>query len=112
MLFIIDKISALRSFINSLSWRKILQLTTLLLIVGIAYVLFETRHSIYEIFNGNKLSKNPNKFALSKQSMDDLELIVKKSDLIVAIQISVVDFQKNNRTIVYTGTDISELNYL
>lgn len=112
MLFIIDKISALRSFINALSWRKISQLAVLLLLVGSAYVLFELRNSIYGLFNGTKISNTPYHFEISKQSADHIDSIVKKSDLIVGIQITIVDFQRNSRSIVYTNTDVSELNYI
>lgn len=107
---IIDKLSAIQAFISGLTWKKNLQLTVFLLISGLAYATFENREAIYNFASQTKIStKPPISKKLSKEITDKIDLAVNKSELIIAIQVTIVDFQRNIRYPIYTYTDNADL---
>jgi hypothetical protein len=104
-----DKVTGVKIFLGILTWKKIAQVAVFLLILLSAWAAFESRESIYNFIKSYKLSSNLPTLTISKTTSSEIETTVNKSDLIVAIQITVVNFQKNERNIIYTYIDDTEL---
>jgi hypothetical protein len=97
-----DNLSVISKFMSSLSWRKIAQLSVLVFILLLALVIYELRESIHDLAIQPRITKHaPAIQKLSKMSMDEIDTIVEKSELISGIRIVVVDFQKNTRHVIY-----------
>lgn len=102
---ITDNLTTFQTFLNVLSWKKIVQLVVLLVVIGAAGAAYELRESIYNYTNQTRLAKaSPIVSKLSKQSQLELDEVEQKTDVIIAVQVMVVDFQKNSRTPIYTTT--------
>lgn len=108
MASITSVISGVQKLLNSLTWEKILQLVVFLLVVGSAWATFENRQSIYNFVNRKKIAHAP-VYKISSTTAKELTSSVDRSSLIVGIQVLIVDFQKNIRTVVYTYTDDKSL---
>lgn len=110
MFNLLSKIEQIKNFLGVLSWEKILQVTTLIIILIISWATFENRESIYNFVNQKKLSTSRQKnIYLSKKTTDEIDSSVTRSSIIIGVQVVVVDFQSNTRTVVYTYTDNREL---
>lgn len=108
-----DKLTGVHKFLDILSWKKIFQLAAFLFVVALAYGTYELRESIYNYANQTKISKTSAIIQkISKQSMAEVDEAEKKSDLIIAIQVVIIDFQKNVRIPVYTASTHPELKRL
>jgi hypothetical protein len=106
----IDKLSVVQSFLKALSWQKIAQLTVFFFLVGLAWATYENRQLIYNFASQPRLSRHtPTIATLSKTTTDEIDVIVKKSVLIVGIQVILVDFQRNTRHALYSSIDNVEL---
>lgn len=100
-----NKIDGMHAFLDILSWKKIFQLAAFLFVLTLAWGTYEMRESIYNYVNQSKISRNASIVQkLSKKSISEVDTAEQKSDLIVAIQIVVIDFQRNVRTPIYTST--------
>lgn len=100
-----DKLTGIQKFLDVLSWKKILQLAAFLFVIALAYGTYELRESIYNYANQTKISRTASIIQkISKQSMAEIDAAEKKSDLIIAIQVVIIDFQKNVRIPVYTSS--------
>lgn len=107
---VVDKLSIVRQFLNILTWKKIAQLSVFLFVLGLSWALYENRKSIYGLFSEASWAQSPGKnVRMSKTSTDSIDAIVNKSDLIAGIQITLVDFHKNTRILVYTYADDENL---
>lgn len=103
---IFSKLAAAQKFLNMLTWKKIIQMSVFLLILAVFWMTYETRTSIYEFAIQSKLSiKTPVNVKLSKKTISEIIANVDKSDLIIGMQVTIVDFQKNRRMVIYTYTD-------
>jgi hypothetical protein len=111
MLDVAAKITTLQKFLKILSWAKVLQLLSIVVILGVAVAAFDNRHAIYGYTNEySTFSKSPSPwFHLTKESRDIIDSAVIRSDIVIGIQITLVDFNKNTRVIVYSKIDDSEL---
>jgi len=107
-----DKIETAQTLINSLTWRKIVLLTAFLLILGFSYAVFDNRYAVYEFFRYSKAALPASVIKLSKSSITEINKVVFQSDLVVAVQITLVDFQRNTRVVVYTEVDNPALKEL
>lgn len=108
-----SNLSSLQKFITSLSWKRLAQFAVFMLVAALGFVTYEAREAIYNFANHSRLSSHsPSVLKLSKDSSDILDSAVIKSDLIVGIQVTMVDFQRNTRVIVYSTIDNKELNDL
>ena len=106
----VDKLSIVQSFLKTLSWQKIAQLTVFFFLVGLAWATYENRQIIYNFASQPRLSRHtPVIQSLSKTTTEEIDSIVKKSVLIVGIQVLIVDFQRNTRHSLYTSIDNTEL---
>jgi len=106
----VDKLSVVQSFLKTLSWQKIAQLTVFFFLVGLAWATYENRQVIYNFASQPRLTRHtPTIQTLSKTTTEEIDTIVKKSKLIVSIQIILVDFQRNTRHALYTSIDDVEL---
>lgn len=103
-----------QKFLNTLSWKKILQFTVFMFVIGLTWSAYETRESIYNFVKQSKLALHaPSSVRLSKRTIEEIKNSVDKSNLISGIQVTVVDFQKNTRTVIYTYSDdknVDEIN--
>jgi hypothetical protein len=109
----LDKLKQIQSFINALSLKKIFLLTLFLFVVGFAYATFENRDSVYNFFiKSAQIHKTISNKTVSKKTAAEIDLAVIKSDIIVAIQVTLVDFQRNTRIISYTSIDKPELRLI
>lgn len=104
-----DKIETIQTLLGSLTWRKIALLTTFLAIVGFSYALFDNRYAVYEFFSSTRIIPPATVIKLSKSSTTAINVAVSQSEIVVAIQITLVDFQRNTRIITYTNVDNAEL---
>lgn len=101
-----SKLSAIHKFLTILTWKKIAQFAVFVSIIALAWILYETRITVYNFSSPARLATTISPvLKLSKKSIDDLTLVVNKSNLIVGIQVTVVDFQRNTRTVIFTYTD-------
>jgi hypothetical protein len=101
-----SKISAVQKFLTVLTWKKIAQFAVFVSIIVLVWVLYETRVTIYNFTGPARLATNvPPVLKLSKKSIDELTAVVNRSELIIGIQVTVVDFQKNVRTVIFTFAD-------
>jgi hypothetical protein len=99
-------LTTVQHFLKVLTWKKIAQVTVFLFVISLAWATYETRQSIYNFVNQSKIeSHTPESIKLSKKTIKEINSAVDKSDLIVGIQITIVDFQKNIRSTIYTYTD-------
>lgn len=103
----IKKLLALQELINSLSWQKIFQLAVFLVIILSAWSIYETKGNILSQITptGRQVKTLKSVKQISKGTMEIISNEVNKSELIVGVQISVVDFQKNTRGTVYMYID-------
>lgn len=105
-----SKLTLLQKLLVILSWKKLAQFTVFLLMVFLAWLTYETRDKVYEVLTQPKIQNRSILVTkISKPVQDQIEAAVIKSDLINAIQITMVDFQKNSRTVIYTTIDNPEL---
>lgn len=106
-------LSSLHKFILSLSWKRLAQFTVFMLILMLGFVTFEARDIIYNFASYSKLSNSsPALRQLSKETRFALDQAVIKSDIIVGLQVTLVDFQKNTRIGIYSTIDDPGLNEL
>lgn len=104
-----DKIETIQTLLGSLTWRKILLLTVFLVILGFSYAMFDNRFAVYAFLSSARTIPPVTVVELSKSSVDSITSSVVQSDIVVAIQITLVDFQRNTRVIMYTSVDNEEL---
>ncbi len=111
MISIIDKIAVVQKFISILTWKKIAQLSVCILLIAITWAAYENRQSIYNFISGERVARTPTTLReLSQKTKDDIKIDVHKSELIVAIRVVFVDFQRNTRSSVFVYSDINELD--
>jgi len=103
--FIDINLTSVRVLLNTLTWKKISQLVVFLFIVALAWSGFETRESIYNFIRQERITTTPVIRNISKLTSYDIDKAIEQSELIVSMQVTVVDFQRNIRSIVYTGVD-------
>lgn len=106
----VDKISVVQKFLNILTWKKLVQLVAFILVIGIAWGTFENRKFFYSYLNNERWAQSPNANSkLSKESKEEIDNVVTKSDLIIGLQITIVDFNRNTRLIVHSSIDDENL---
>jgi len=105
----IEKLDAVRKFLGVISWKKIGQIATVLALVIATWVSYENREQIYRQIFQARLRVSSYPVALSKKSMMEVDKVVKQADIIIGIQITSIDFEKNTRKVVYASTDSEEL---
>jgi len=97
------------------SIQKILNSTIIKIIIRFLIVFLLLDFGIFILTSKNftnKLQSNGIHFSqgqISKKAIDDIDSAVSKYDLIIGIQITQVDFQKNVRHILYTSIDDKDL---
>lgn len=105
-----DNLSGIQKFLGVLSWKKILQITAFLFVIAVAWATYDLRESIYNYANQSRLSRyGPPIEKLSRRSINDVDEAAKKANIVIAIQVVVADFQKNQRIPIYTSTTDSGL---
>jgi len=99
-------LTLIQAFLKILTWTKLFQLTMFFVIVGLAIALYETRSIFIEYTKHQRIGHydSPPQ-VIGKTSKEEIDQIVTHSDLIVAIVVSTVDFQKNTRHIIYKSSD-------
>lgn len=108
-----SNLQVFQKFLNQLTWVKLTQLAALVFILGIVYAVYLAREPISDALSQTKISNTaPTVTKLSKKTGDKLAAAVDRYENIVAIQVVIVDFQKNTRRIVYTYSDDKNLNDL
>lgn len=108
-----EKISLYRKFLNILSWRKFFLLLAFTTLTGITIGLFENRNAMYEFISHSNFSRSPpHDYALSEGSIAEIEHMLRQADLIVGIQVSIIDFNKNTRKTIYVGIDDDNLKLI
>lgn len=102
-----DSLEKIQLLINSLTWKKIAMFSVLMTVIGFSVAVFENRNAVYNFASPLWVKADiplHNK-RLSAGTISQIDAIVRKSDLIVGIQVVLVDFQRNTRTVVYTSID-------
>lgn len=103
---IIDNLGLVQSFLQILTWKKLLQLTLFICIMGLSWATYENREVIYGFASQKRIDpSSPLVKTLSDITLEELSTLVEKSDLIVGVEISLADFQKNQRIVIYTYRD-------
>lgn len=107
---ILDNLFIIQKFVKILTWTKLGQIAVFIFLVGLAWAAYENRESIYNFANQSKISKSaPVVHSLSKKTTDEIDATVRRSDIIVGMQVNVIDFQRNTRKIIYSSIDLPEL---
>jgi hypothetical protein len=108
---ITDKISIVQKFLNILSWKKIGQVTIFLFVVSVFWAAFENREPLYNLVSQSRIKTfAPSVHKLSKSTTDRIDKEVAGSEIVIGIQVTLVDFQRNTRIITYSSIDDSKLN--
>ena len=103
-------IEDVHKFLGILTWKKIIQLIVFLFVMGLTWATYENKAAIYGFASQKRLeSSAPIVHSLSKKTTDEIDTIVKKSEIIVGMNITLADFQRNQRVTVYRGTETTEL---
>lgn len=96
-------IEDVRKFLSVLTWKKIIQLIVFLFIMGLTWATYENRGAIYGFASQKRIDPtSPHVRELSKGPQKEIGTVVEKSASIVAMQVVLADFQKNERVIIYT----------
>jgi hypothetical protein len=98
-------ISLTKQILNLFSWKNLFQFTCFLIIIALAYGFYENRNQIYSRVLHSDSIPNRLNVRLSAKSVNEVDDIVIKSNLIIASQITLVDFNKNTRIIIYSFSD-------
>ena len=109
------KLSNFTAFLKILSWRKIVQLIVLILVLGVTYGLWENRVVVYNSLKVGARYESAQLLTIdlstsSKAIID--ATVLKGANNIVGIQIVGVDFKKNSRMAIYSSFNNSELRKL
>ena len=108
-----DKLSAFGQFLSKLSWTKILQLIVLISVVASTWVVYQMSDQIVNYLKRDKIeSRGPVILKLSSKTTEELDSKISKSDLIVGAIVTMVDFRKNTRSIIYLrgySTDLQQI---
>lgn len=97
-------IEVLTNFLKILTWGKIVQGVTAILVIGVAYGFWENRVTIYNSLNvtAQVATAEPLVIVLSSTTQQLLETTVNKGKgAIAGVQIVSVDFKKNSRVTSY-----------
>lgn len=97
-----DKIETIQTLLNSLTWRKLALLTTFLAVVGFSYSLFDNRYAVYEFFSKARSIPPATTIKVSESTKYDIGEFVNSSEIVVAVQVILIDFERNSRTSIYT----------
>lgn len=100
-----DKISTIQTLLNSLSWRKLALLTAFLGVVGFSYALFDNRYAVYEFFSSAKSIPPSKPIKIFTETKKEIDEAVASSAVVVAIQVFIVDFERNTRASLYIKID-------
>jgi len=101
-----DKVQDAQKFLNVLTWRKLVQLIVFLFVIGLTWATYENRDVIYGFASQKRIDPStPHIRELSKPTINEIVTLTEKSELIVAIEIVLADFQKNQRVIIYSYID-------
>jgi len=111
--FIDVDLTSVKALLNTLTWKKIAQVFVFVIVVSLTWAAYETRDAIYKYIISGKTDKSATVIhALSTKTIKEIDQLVNRSGLIIGIQVSVVDFQRNVRYIIYVHTDVAELREL
>jgi hypothetical protein len=80
------------------------------MVLSASWVGYENRQTIYDRLFNSKISNTPvlNR-TISAATKQEIDRYIYGSAIVVGIQIHLVDFQKNSKSIIYTGSDIPGL---
>lgn len=92
-----------------LSWSAITKLSIILSLVILCILTWIYSEHILNFPHPGKLSLDKPPLELSKDGLQSIDNVVRKSDLIVGISVISVNFQQNSRKIIHFNTDDSEL---
>jgi hypothetical protein len=96
----------IQKFLQVLTWKKLLQLFLFLFIISLSWATYENREVIYGFANQKRIDpSSPHVHELSKNTTNEIDAIVERSELIVGIQVILADFQKNQRIVIYSSID-------
>jgi hypothetical protein len=97
-----DKLASLGQFLSTLTWKKIFQFTVLVIIIIITWVIYKTTDQIVEYIRRDKIENGAPKIkTISPKTIHEIDSIASKSDMVAGIGITVVNFQKNTRYMIY-----------
>jgi len=105
------KTESIINILKLLSWGKIAQLVSVLVIVVVSLMFWENRVVVYNSLRVTAKVEvdSPLVLELSNDTRQYIDTAVNKSTLISGIQIVSVDFKKNSRMTSYFSTDSDDL---
>lgn len=107
---VIGNVEAVRKLLSVLTWKKIVQLTLFIFIIGISWASYENRETIYGFANQKRLDpRTPKLIALSKTTVAQINVYTDKSDIIIGIRIYIANFQRNTRILIYQHVNDTNL---
>ena len=106
---LVDTVSNIQKFLNVLTWKKLIQLLTFMLIIGLTWATYENRDVIYGFASQKRIdATSPHVTELSKATILEINTVADKSENIEAKQVILAEFQKNERIIIYTYIEEEE----
>ena len=107
----IERLSELQQFLSKLSWKKIFQLFVLLLIISTAWFSYAISDQLFTYIRTEKIQHvvSPTK-KLSEKTIDRITLSTSRSNLVLGSGVTIFNFQKNVRYVVYLGATSYELD--
>ena len=100
---LVDKLGDAHKLLDVLSWKKLLQLALFVIILGIAWAGYDNKAEIYGYITHKRIDPNsaqPKELLLASRAQ--INAVVDKSDLIGSVTVTLADFQKNQRILVYS----------
>lgn len=105
----LDWISDLTKFFKILSWAKVLQLFSILLMITGSFLVWDARALIYQHY---QINQRVRVIDLSKKSITEIDAFTHSSSIVIGTQITSVDFQKNIRKVMFASIDDERMKKL
>ena len=107
----IERLSELQQFLSKLSWKKIFQLFALLLIISVAWFTYAISDQLFTYIRTEKIQHvvSPTK-QLSEATIEKITAATSRSDLVLGSGVTIFNFQKNIRYVIYLGANSYDLN--
>lgn len=109
----LEKLLALGQFMSKLTWRKLLQLITLILVLTSGWLIFSLNDQIIGYLKKDKIdSSSPPIVKLTPATIKEMNQMIVKSDLVAGVIVTMVDFRRNARHVIYIHGYNKELEIL
>ena len=106
-------IADVNRLLGILTWDKVFLLVVFIFILALTWGIYENKDTIYGFMKQQRIETSvPQLKSLSKITIEEIDNLVRKSELIVGLTVTLADFQKNQRIVVYRNDELPEMKKL